>query len=106
MSLIEYETRGRVAVITLNRPQQANAQDPALLKELDQAFDRGADDEDVRVIVLRANGKHFSSGHDISPDVTKDEPWKSMFDSVSTDGLLRMYSWERLSPPPGNHASP
>lgn len=95
MSLIEYEVRGRVGVITLNRPAQANAQNPTLLKELDQAFDRGVEDEAVRVIVLKANGKHFSAGHDISPEVTKDEPWKSMFEDVSTNGLLRMYSWER-----------
>lgn len=94
MDLIEYEVRGRVAVVTLNRPQQANAQNPALLKALDEAFDRAVDDREIRVIVLNANGKHFSAGHDISPDVTKDEPWKSMFDDVSENGLLGMYRWE------------
>jgi enoyl-CoA hydratase/carnithine racemase len=38
----------------------------ALLDDLNAAFERAADDDDVRVIVLRANGKHFSSGHDLS----------------------------------------
>src|SRR3546814_6923177 len=46
MSLIEYETRDRVALITLNRPEQRNAQNAALLKELDEAFDRAVDDNE------------------------------------------------------------
>src|SRR3546814_12607595 len=73
-----YETRDRVALITLNRPEQRNAQNAALLKELDEAFDRAVDDNEVRVIVLKANGKHFSAGHDIAPEVLETEPWKSM----------------------------
>jgi enoyl-CoA hydratase len=94
MSLIEYEVRDRVAVVTLNRPEQRNAQNAALLKELDEAFDRAVADDGVRVIVLKANGKHFSAGHDIAPEVLESEPWKSMFDDVSSTGMLRMYNWE------------
>lgn len=63
---IRYEVTDKVAVITLNRPHRANAQTMELLDDLNAAFDRAASDEDVRVIVLRANGKHFSSGHDLS----------------------------------------
>ncbi len=95
MSVVLYETRGRVAIITLNRPEQRNAQNPPLLEELDQAFDRAANDDEVRVIVLNAEGKHFSAGHDISADVLTYEPWKSMFDDVDQNGLLRMYNWEK-----------
>lgn len=62
---ISYETKDRIASITLNRPEAANAQTPELLDDLDQAWRMAAEDPDVRVIVLQANGKHFSSGHDI-----------------------------------------
>ena len=44
--------------------------------------------------ILNANGKHFSSGHDISPEVRSYDPWKSMFDDVSENGLMGMYKWE------------
>lgn len=54
-----------VARITLDRPAQANSQDTHLLYQLNAAFDRAAQDEAVRVIVLAANGKHFSAGHDL-----------------------------------------
>jgi enoyl-CoA hydratase len=55
----------RIARITLNRPGSRNAQDTELLYALNAAFDRAAQDDEVRVIVLAANGPHFSSGHDL-----------------------------------------
>jgi enoyl-CoA hydratase/carnithine racemase len=66
MDQILYEVTGKVAVITLNRPHVANAQTMELLDDLDAAWTRAAADDNVRVIVLRGNGKHFSSGHDLN----------------------------------------
>jgi enoyl-CoA hydratase/carnithine racemase len=62
---ILYEVTGQVAVITLNRPHVANAQTMELLDDLDAAWTRAVADDEVKVIVLRGNGKHFSSGHDL-----------------------------------------
>ena len=61
-----YEVRDNIAVITLNRPRQRNAQDLDLIVLLDECWTRAAEDKNVRVIVLKANGPHFSAGHDIS----------------------------------------
>lgn len=55
----------RVARIVLNRAETRNAQNFRLLYELNDAFDIAASDNDVSVIVLAANGPHFSSGHDL-----------------------------------------
>jgi enoyl-CoA hydratase len=64
-----YEKVGeRIARVTLNRPDRANAQNYQMLYELNDAFDRAVADDEVRVIVLAANGRHFSSGHDLSGD--------------------------------------
>ena len=63
---IDYEVADRIATITLNRPEAANAQNTALLDELDAAWTRAAEDGDVKVILLRAAGKHFSAGHDLN----------------------------------------
>jgi enoyl-CoA hydratase len=54
----------------------ANAQDYQMLSELNAAFDRAARDEGVRVIILAADGNHFSSGHDLraGTDMTGIEP--------------------------------
>lgn len=63
---ILYEKVGRVARVTLNRPQQQNAQTAQMRSELDHAFASAVADDEIRVIVLAAAGKHFSSGHDIA----------------------------------------
>jgi enoyl-CoA hydratase len=65
MGHVLYEVTDRVAVITLNRPEAANAQTMELLDDLDAAWRTAADDDEVRVVVLRANGRHFSAGHDL-----------------------------------------
>lgn len=64
--LVRYDIpRPRVARITLARPDVRNAQDTHLLYALNEAFDRAAGDREVSVIVLAADGPHFSSGHDL-----------------------------------------
>jgi len=61
-----YETPAEhVARIVLNRPEKRNAQDTNMLYELNDAFDRAAQDDEVRVIILAGAGKDFSSGHDM-----------------------------------------
>lgn len=60
-----YETDGPVAYLTLNRVKYHNSQNAQMLYALDDAFYRATADDEVKVIVLRANGKHFSAGHDI-----------------------------------------
>jgi enoyl-CoA hydratase len=63
---ITYEIAdGNIAVITLNRPRQRNAQHRGLLVELGQAFDLAEADDAVRVVVLRGAGPSFSAGHDL-----------------------------------------
>ena len=63
---IRYENPApKVARIWLDRADTRNAQDTRLLYELNAAFDRAAQDDDVSVIVLAAEGPHFSSGHDL-----------------------------------------
>lgn len=62
---ILYEVSDKVATITLNRPEVANVQNSELLDELDAAWTKAADDDEVAVILVRAEGKHFSAGHDL-----------------------------------------
>ncbi|TCP49375.1 enoyl-CoA hydratase [Tamaricihabitans halophyticus] len=61
-----------VARIVLARPDKRNAQDRALLHELDDAYQRALRDSDVRVIVLAADGPDFSAGHDLDSDWSMD----------------------------------
>ena len=53
---ILYDVEGPIAVITLDRPEAANAQSTALIDELDAAFDLADAADDVRVVLLEAAG--------------------------------------------------
>ncbi len=80
---IQYQVDEAVATITLNRPDVANAQDTQLIDELDAAFDLAEADDEVRVVVMAANGRHFSAGHDLKALVGDVEPdkWRLMRDT-------------------------
>jgi len=60
-----FDVRDRIALITLNRPEYANAQNSAMTYALDAAFDRAVNDDQVGVIVLAGAGRNFCGGHDI-----------------------------------------
>lgn len=56
----------RIGYITLNRPEKRNALSPELISGLKEAFEEMADRDDVKVIILRATGKAFCAGADLS----------------------------------------
>jgi enoyl-CoA hydratase len=81
-SMILYETPApKVARIVLNRVKARNAQSFRMLYELNAAFDRAAQDDAISVIILAANGPHFSSGHDL-----RDLDASAVFDEFDTVG--------------------
>jgi enoyl-CoA hydratase len=86
---IRYDVREHVATITLNRPRVRNAQNSALLLELDAAMHRAADDPEVRVVILAAAGPAFSAGHDLKAVVGEEAPdaWRRL--RATPEGRLR-----------------
>ncbi|MDT5390228.1 MAG: enoyl-CoA hydratase [Mycobacterium sp.] len=88
---IIYEKTGAIARITLNWPEKANAQDQKLAEEVDAALLDADRDYDIKVVILRANGKGFCSGHAIGDNATDypafaegaartGTPWKAQTD--------------------------
>ena len=63
--IVNYENKGPVAVITLNRPDALNAFTTALSKKLQLALERAAGDESARVIIMTGEGRCFSAGADL-----------------------------------------
>lgn len=69
---IRVETEGLVGIITLNRPNRRNALSLELMLELIHGFAEVGSNREVRAIILAAEGKVFSSGHDLSQMVGRD----------------------------------
>lgn len=65
-SLVLYSVANRIATISLNRPEKRNAFNPELVSSLTEALLRASDDEQVKVIILKAEGNVFSAGADLA----------------------------------------
>ncbi|OBI92143.1 enoyl-CoA hydratase [Mycobacterium sp. 1245805.9] len=82
---------GMIIRISLNRPDQRNAQNRGMLVELDQAFARAEADDTVRVVILAGEGPMFSSGHDIGSKQARAEfsPGPEQHRTVTINGGTR-----------------
>lgn len=65
LEAVRYEVTGRVARITLNRPQHGNGITRRLLSELEQCVEQADLDPAVHVLLLSGNGKGFCGGYDL-----------------------------------------
>ena len=86
-SSLRYEADGRVARITLNRPERLNAIDSKMPREIRQAVEQANDDDRVHVIILQGAGRAFCAGYDLKAfaerkgEWSQDEmPWDPMKD--------------------------
>ena len=59
------ETRGKVGLLTLNRPQALNALNSTLLREVNEALDAFDADRNVGCVVVTGSDKAFAAGADI-----------------------------------------
>jgi len=83
------ETRGRVGLIRLNRPQALNALNSALMRELGEAIDGFEADGNIGCIVITGSDKAFAAGADI----------KEMADKTFDEAFLGNFAatWDRLA---------
>ncbi|OIJ27350.1 enoyl-CoA hydratase [Nocardioides luteus] len=98
-NVVTYETRGPVAIVRLNRPEYRNAQNSKVTYALDEAFTRATNDDEIKVIVLGGNGKHFCAGHDIGTpgrDIDKSFERKAVmwWDHVGKEGVDSRFARE------------
>ena len=63
---IIFEIVNKTAVIQLNRPDKHNALNTTMIKELTDCFTAVNDMDDVRIVILRGNGKSFCAGADLN----------------------------------------
>jgi len=83
------ETKGRVGIIRLNRPQALNALNVALKAELSQAIDAFEADDKIGCLLITGNEKAFAAGADI----------KEMADKTFIEAYLGNFagSWDRAA---------
>lgn len=104
---VRYEVDGAVATITLDRPRYHNAQSWRLLDDLDAALARAMAAPEVKVVIVRGEGEHFSAGHDLgTPEQIDDRQRRAVPDAgVDEYDNFRLYNldytlkWRNLPKP-------
>src|SRR5437016_2500480 len=85
-------TEGQLGIITLNRPDRRNALSFELMLELIKCLDDFSKDTSIRTVILAANGKVYSSGHDLSELVDRSvTDYRRIFD-VCTELMTKIQS--------------
>jgi enoyl-CoA hydratase/carnithine racemase len=99
--LVLYTVDGRVGVVTLNRPDKLNAISVDLKRALVARLTEADRDAATSVVVLRANGRSFSAGYDISPNparAARKGNALAWHESLSDDVALEMTPWDMRKP--------
>jgi enoyl-CoA hydratase/carnithine racemase len=95
---IKVETLGRVARLTLNRPERANALDQTMLGEIGVALDELQQDADVRALIVTGAGAAFSSGFDLKEQMerrpTGAAAWQPLL-RKDFDAVMRFWHFPR-----------
>jgi enoyl-CoA hydratase len=84
------EVRGKVGIVTLNRPKALNALSPELMREVSQALDAFEADEAIGCMVLTGSEKAFAAGADIK--AMKDKTYMDVY----TEDFITA-EWERIT---------
>lgn len=96
---VKYAVADGIASITMSRPDFNNAQNSQMTYALDAAFRQAVNDDAVKVIVLRGEGRHFSAGHDIgTPGRDINKPFERVhlwWDHTNKPGGEYLYAREQ-----------
>ncbi|MGI9591045.1 MAG: enoyl-CoA hydratase/isomerase family protein [Myxococcota bacterium] len=99
LETVDYESRGPIAIVTLNRPDKLNAVNAQMVADLGRAMDAAEGDSQVRAIVLRGAGKAFSAGFDLSMDEPDpDDKMGSLRRQLQADLDVIMRFWDSPKP--------
>jgi enoyl-CoA hydratase len=100
-SLVTYAADGKVGFVTLNRPDKLNAISAELKRALFARFHEADADPATSVVVLRAEGRSFCAGYDISPNparAARKGNALAWHESLSDDVALEMTPWDMKKP--------
>jgi enoyl-CoA hydratase/carnithine racemase len=99
--LVTYARDGRVGIVTLNRPDKLNSISAELKKRLIERFHEADRDAETSVVVLRAEGRSFCAGYDISPNparAARKGNALAWHESLTDDVRLEMTPWDMVKP--------
>jgi enoyl-CoA hydratase/carnithine racemase len=90
-TVITFDREGAVGTLTLDNAAKINALSIGMIAEITHLLDQVADDDSLKVLILKAAGKHFCSGHDLAEMVDAGvKEYKRIFDRC-TRMMMRLH---------------
>jgi len=83
LTTVEYEKRGHIAYVTLNRPDKLNAMNADMHRELGEVWDDFQQDDAMRAAILSGKGRCFSAGADLSGGAPENYRYTGDFPDIS-----------------------
>lgn len=81
---ILYTTKGPIGILTLNNPKKINALSIQMISEISDVLSSVSEDESIKVVIIRAAGKHFCAGHYLKEMVGNGiKEYKTIFDQCT-----------------------
>ena len=96
MADLLFEVKNNIATITLNRPERMNAFSEEMILNWIQALEKVRDDDDIRVVIVKGNGKAFCAGGDIKAMTAGKGFFESQDDITSTAMARKNSLWKRV----------
>src|SRR4029450_13101824 len=99
--IVTYAADGKVGIVSLNRADKLNAISPELKKMLVERFHEADRDPATSVVILRAEGRSFCAGYDISPNPARASRRGNALawhESLTDDVELEMTPWDMRKP--------
>lgn len=90
--MVTYSVSDRIGHITLDRPEKRNALNDTLVNQLKHTINKAIADDNVKIILLKANGPAFSAGADLAylQQLQKNTYEENLADSQSLKGLFEL----------------
>ncbi len=98
LEAVIYEREGHIARIILNQPEKANSQSSAMVHDVETCLFEAERDYDVRVLILKARGNGFCSGHVIGRQGTAYEEFREAQEKVGSAWMpqFELFVWPVL----------
>ncbi|MBX9851043.1 MAG: enoyl-CoA hydratase/isomerase family protein [Cytophagaceae bacterium] len=90
MNFVNYDTKERIAYVTINRAEKRNALNSEVIRELKFAFLKAQDNPDIKIVILKAEGEVFCAGADLEylQQLQKNSYAENLADSTN---LMELY---------------
>ena len=98
LGVVRYELEAPVARIVLNWPEKANAQSSEMVWQVDECLDAAEDDSEVKVVILKGEGKGFCAGHAIGGGPAAYPEFQDSQEAIGSNwiGSRKVFLWPTL----------